>query len=272
MSFSSDVKAELAKHMSKHRHCQLAELAAFLELEGDIEENPLLIQKYALLMKRIFTIDVSEELSDVDLKWMKLTISEARKTNNLLKKDCCKRAYLRGAFLSTGSMSNPEKGYHLEIVCKEEERAKEIKQLAKDFEAEPKIIERKGHYVVYWKEGSQIVDMLNVMEAYVALMNFENVRILKEMRNSVNRKVNCETANINKTVNAAVKQIEDITLIQEKIGLDELPVHLQEMAYVRLQYPDAPLKELGDYLDPPVGKSGVNHRLRKIAEIAEDLK
>ena len=114
--------------------------------------------------------------------------------------------------------------------------------------------------------------MLNVMEAYVALMNLENVRILKEVRNTINRKVNCETANINKTVNAAVKQVEDIELIRERIGLDNLPENLREMALLRLEYPEATLKELGNYLEPPVGKSGVNHRLRKLSAIAEDLK
>ena len=113
--------------------------------------------------------------------------------------------------------------------------------------------------------------MLNVMEAYVSLMNLENVRILKEVRNSINRKVNCETANINKTVNAAVKQVEDIELIRDQVGLDNLPDNLKEMALLRLEHPEATLKELGGYLDPPVGKSGVNHRLRKLSAIAEKL-
>lgn len=140
------------------------------------------------------------------------------------------------------------------------------------FEIDAKIVQRKKNYVVYVKEGSQIVDMLNIMEAHVALMNLENVRIVKEMRNSVNRQVNCETANINKTVNAAVKQVQDINYIQETVGLDSLPKNLQEIAEVRLQYPQAPLKELGNYLETPVGKSGVNHRLRKLCEIAEDIR
>jgi DNA-binding protein WhiA len=126
--------------------------------------------------------------------------------------------------------------------------------------------------VVYLKEGSQIVDMLNVMEAYVSLMNLENVRILKEMRNSVNRQVNCETANISKTVNAAVKQIADIELIMETEGLDSLPMPLREMALVRLEYPEAALKDLGKYMNPPVGKSGINHRLRKLTAIADEIR
>ena len=127
-------------------------------------------------------------------------------------------------------------------------------------------------HVVYVKEGAQIVDMLAVMEANVALMNLENIRILKEMRNSVNRKVNCETANINKTVNAAVKQIEDIRLIESRTGLRNLSEGLAEIAELRLQYPEATLKELGMMLNPQVGKSGVNHRLRKLSEIADGLR
>ena len=140
------------------------------------------------------------------------------------------------------------------------------------FDVDAKIVERKKHYVVYLKEGAQIVDMLNVMGAHVALMNLENVRILKEMRNSVNRKVNCETANISKTVNAAVRQVEDIQYIMKTKGLSSLPDNLQEIAQVRLEHPDMPLKDLGTLLTPPIGKSGVNHRLRRISEIAEKLR
>ena len=121
------------------------------------------------------------------------------------------------------------------------------------------------------KEGAHIVDLLNIMEAHVSLMNLENVRIVKEMRNFVNRQVNCETANISKSVNAAVRQIEDICHIRDKKGLESLPDHLKEIALLRLEYPDASLKELGAYLNPPVGKSGVNHRLRRISEIAEEM-
>ncbi|MBO5281608.1 MAG: DNA-binding protein WhiA, partial [Lachnospiraceae bacterium] len=131
---------------------------------------------------------------------------------------------------------------------------------------------RKKYYVVYIKEGEGIVDLLNVMGAHVSLMNLENLRILKEMRNSINRRVNCETANITKTVNAAGRQIEDILYLREHYGLKKLSPGLREMAEVRLEYPDAPLKELGEYLDPPVGKSGVNHRLRKLSELAEQLR
>ncbi len=185
---------------------------------------------------------------------------------------CCKRAYIRGAFLTAGSMSAPQKSYHFEIVCITRAQAEQLQIILSDFVTDAKIVQRKKYYIVYIKEGAQIVDVLNVMEAHLALMDFENVRILKEMRNSVNRQVNCETANINKTVNAAVKQMEDIEYIERRAGLGYLPDNLRIMAELRLQYPDAPLKELGEYLNPPVGKSGVNHRLRKISAIAEELR
>lgn len=174
--------------------------------------------------------------------------------------------------MAAGSISNPQKSYHFEIVCKSRSQAEQIQEILKGFDTDAKIVGRKSHYVVYLKEGSNIVDCLNVMEAYVSLMNLENVRILKEMRNSVNRKVNCETANIKKTVNAAVKQIEDIELIRDKTGLEKLPDVLKETARLRLEYPEATLKELGGYFDPPVGKSGVNHRLKKLSAIAEELR
>ena len=169
-------------------------------------------------------------------------------------------------------MSDPEKSYQLEIVCDTEEKARQLQEMIASFAIGAKIIQRKKNYVVYVKESSQIVDLLNVMEAHVALMNFENVRILKEMRNSVNRQVNCETANIGKTISAAVKQIEDIQYIQRMIGFDRLPENLAEMARVRLEQPEATLKELGQMLNPPVGKSGVNHRLRKLSVLAEELR
>lgn len=190
----------------------------------------------------------------------------------VVQKNCCKRAFIRGAFLAAGSISDPAKGYHFEIVCAAQEKARQLQGVIRSFDIDAKIVKRKKAYVVYVKEGAQIVDLLAIMEANVALMNLENVRILKEMRNTVNRKVNCETANINKTVNAAVKQMEDIRLIDETIGLECLGSGLEEISRLRLQYPEATLKELGMMLTPPVGKSGVNHRLRRLGEIAENLR
>ena len=192
--------------------------------------------------------------------------------NVVTQQACCRRAFIRGAFLAAGSISDPEKFYHFEIVCAAEAKAEQLREIMSTFQLDAKIVKRKKYYVVYIKEGSQIVDVLNVMEAPVSLMELENIRILKEMRNSVNRQVNCETANINKTVAASVKQIRDIEYIRDTIGFESLPENLEQVAQVRLLKPDATLKELGEALDPPVGKSGVNHRLRRLSEIAERLR
>lgn len=190
----------------------------------------------------------------------------------VIQRNCCKRAFVRGVFLAAGSISAPEKFYHLEIVCDSRDKAQQLQEIMVSLGIDAKIVGRKKHFVVYIKEGAQIVDFLALTEANVSLMNLENIRILKEMRNNVNRKVNCEAANINKTVSAAVKQIEDIRYIQDQIGLDHLPEGLEEIAALRLEYPEATLKELGTMLTPSVGKSGVNHRLRKISDIACKLK
>lgn len=285
MSFSSEVKEELARHLGKSRHCQIAELAALIAFEGKTyvadSENQLLKEKYELLIHNLFNI---EEIRCAEDK--KRIFSSVKMWNDmeqrpeltetvkgiLIQQNCCRRAFIRGAFLAGGSISDPKKSYHFEIVCRTTEQAEQLRDIINSFGMDAKIVARKKYQVVYLKEGAQIVDILNVMEAHVALMNLENVRILKEMRNSVNRKVNCETANISKTVNAAVKQVRDIEYIRETAGLSSLPDNLREMALLRLEYPDAPLKELGTYLNPPVGKSGVNHRLRKISEIADGLR
>ena len=278
MSFSAEVKEELQKQVGKSRHCQIAELAAMIAFDGIGIENHLLNEKYQALVGELFPgeKDVAEwRILELVKMWdEKQQKPEINSTVNglLLQQVCCRRAFLRGAFLAGGSISDPNKSYHFEIVCKTLEQAEQLRDIINSFVMEAKIVERKKHQVVYLKEGAQIVDMLNIMEAHVALMNLENVRILKEMRNSVNRKVNCETANISKTVNAAVKQLEDIVFIRDKAGLDSLPDNLREIALLRLENPDAPLKELGTFLDPPVGKSGVNHRLRRISEIAETLR
>lgn len=190
----------------------------------------------------------------------------------LVQKSCCRRAFIRGAFLAAGSISNPQKSYHFEIVCVSRERAEQLQALICTFGPDAKIVQRKKHSIVYIKEGAQIVDMLNVMEAHIALMDLENIRIVREMRNDVNRKVNCEAANINKTVNAAVRQMEDIRELEKVKGLEHLPEGLAEIARLRLMHPDASLKELGEMLTPPVGKSGVNHRLRKLSRLAEELR
>lgn len=192
--------------------------------------------------------------------------------NIVIRNQCCKRAFLRGVFLASGSISDPNKAYHFEITAATEEKANQIQSIIKSFKLDAKIVLRKKNYVVYIKEGSQIVDILNIMEAHMALMNLENVRILKEMRNAVNRKVNCETANINKTVSAATRQIEDILYIKEKVGFEQLNESLKEIAKLRIENPDLSLVELGTLLSNPIGKSGVNHRLRKLSQIANNIR
>lgn len=313
MSFSSDVKEELSRQVSKSRHCQIAEIGAIISLCGRIQinekeqycvriqtENSAVARKYFVLIKKAFQIqpEITIRQNRVQKKMLMYIITipkpedsfrilQAVKLidrngeinenlsitdNIIIQQSCCKRAFLRGAFLTAGSISDPEKFYHFEIACAALSKAKQLQNLILSFDIDAKIVQRKKYYVVYIKEGSMIVDALNVMEAYVSLMNLENIRILKEMRNSVNRKVNCETANINKTVSAAVKQMEDIRYIKEHAGLSSLPDNLCEMARLRLEYPEASLKELGMLLSPQVGKSGVNHRLRKISIIANDLR
>jgi hypothetical protein len=312
MSFSGNVKEELVRQMGKSRHCQIAELAAIIAFIGKVsrqdEEELLLIEtentglakKFLTLVKTLFGYEVELRVSALGhlnknrscqmlvhgskqvvkilqavkiLNEQAVPIAGEELVNGLIVQNtCCKRAFLRGAFLSAGSMSDPEKSYHFEIVCSTNQKAVQLQGMMNSFDLEAKIVERKNHFVVYLKEGSQIVDILNVMEAHKALMDLENVRIMKNMRNNVNRQVNCETANINKTVNAAVRQIEDIRYIESEIGLEKLPPALRQMAQLRLEYPEAALAELGTLSEPPVGKSGVNHRLRKIGEVADELR
>lgn len=312
MSFSGEIKEELGAHISEARHCQIAEVSAIISICGSVHidsrgwyalkihtENIVVAKKCFTLMKKTFNIiaDISVRRNIVKqniayaiiikknedamriLQATKLLdeqgeISEEMSIvqNVVVQESCCKRAFIRGAFLASGSMSDPEKSYHFEIVCATREKAEQLRTLINTFGMDAKIVRRKKNYIVYLKEGAQIADVLNVMEAHVALMKFENVRILKEMRNSVNRKVNCETANINKTVSAAVRQVEDIKYIEERIGLDTLTEELEKTARMRLIYPEATLQELGGLLTPPVGKSGINHRLRKLSTIAERLR
>ena len=308
MSFSGMVKEELSRQVSTARHCRIAEIAALLSACGRMTadgilhfqtENYAVVRKYFTLLTKTFNIDTAiairescqmkkgkvyfVEIADpaqieTVLQGTKLSVDkcsgETLYAGNglVIQQSCCKRACTRGAFLASGSISDPEKGYHFEIVTQDERKATHLQEIICSFQIDAKIVLRKKSYVVYVKEGAQIVDMLAIMEANVALMNLENIRILKEMRNSVNRKVNCETANINKTVNAAVKQIEDIRLIEQKKGFHNLNEGLAEIAELRLQYPEATLKELGMMLNPQVGKSGVNHRLRKLSEIADELR
>lgn len=307
LTFSGEVKEELSKNLAEKEHCHIAEIAAIIGICGKVAidsrerysikvrtENVSVARKYFTLLRKTFNIDtetlVSANKSKGHTTYTMIikrhedamrVLSETKLMDDdgeiseefsIIRRPCCKRAYLRGAFLAAGSISNPEKSYHIEIVCANRKRANQIKMLINGFHLDSKVILRKNSYVVYLKEGSQIVDLLNIMEAPISLMKMENVRILKEMRNTVNRKVNCETANINKTVSAAAKQAEDIAFIQNTIGVSKLPDTLQEVARLRLANPEASLKELAELSASEIGKSGINHRLRKLSEIAEELR
>lgn len=290
--------AELAAMI--HFGCKIRLSNGYPEEITIVSENSSVSRKYFTLLKKTFKIEAdirirkntylkkasvyrvavnSHEDTVRILQATKFVTPEFEITDDLstmnhlvVQKDCCKRAFLRGTFLAAGSISDPEKAYHLEIVCATEERALQVQSILRELELDARIVNRKKNQVVYLKEGSQIVELLGLMEAGISLMNLENIRILKEISNNVNRKVNCETANIGKTVSAAVKQIEDIRYIETHMGFSQLSEGLEEIAVLRLQYQDATLKELGEMLNPPVGKSGVNHRLRKLSRIADELR
>jgi len=310
MSFSGEVKKELCEHIAPARHCQIAEISAMIAFCGKIvvdkegklilklqTESTVLTKKMYLLLKQVFRINaelitkalsakknlhelaLSPEETGRILSICKLTVAGDDRNGKVLlaeplltEKNCCKRSFIRGAFLAAGSISDPQKAYHFEVVAGQEKNGELLCELMTSFSVDAKMIARKYHYVVYVKEGAQIVDLLNVMEAHVALMEFENVRIIKEMRNTINRKVNCEAANINKTVKAASRQVEDIQYIRDTVGLTTLAEGLEEIALLRLEYPEATLLELGQMLHPSVGKSGVNHRLKKLSSIADEIR
>ncbi len=301
MSFSQDVKQEIGSDIPESRHCLTALLAGITMMSADISDAPgggsriLYHSENETVIRICFTIlrKTIRISADVQIRWGKTPVyrlllkdeaagsvlemlkmhKDDRQVNSLLyERSCCRRNLIRGAFLAGGSVSDPKGSYHMEIVCDTMEGAENLRDIIKSFNVESRITGRKNSFVVYLKEGDDIVTMLNVMEAPAALMDMENARIYKDMRNTVNRRVNCETANIKKTVGAAVRQVNDIEFILEKRGFGFLDDALREMAEVRLAHPEAALKELGNFLDPPVGKSGVNHRLRKLCSIADDLR
>lgn len=304
MSFSMEVKQELLKQISPAKHCRIAEIAAFIAFSGRYSEKQIAVEtenltvavKYYILLEKTFKInaevlvrrnnnsiyyhviilnefDVKRVLKAVKLISDNGGLSETGYISSLIMHNiCCKRAFLRGVFMAAGSITDPEKSYHFEITCSDNKKAEKVSDVLRVFDVEPRETMRKKNYIVYLKEGSQISDVLNIMSAHVALMRFENVRIVKEMRNHVNRMVNCDAANISKATLAGRKQIKDIMYIRDNMGIGNLPDQLQEIARLRLENPEVALKELGELLQPPLGKSGVNHRLRRLGEIADRLR
>ncbi|WP_156288372.1 DNA-binding protein WhiA [Oceanobacillus salinisoli] len=308
MSFASEIKKELTA-LEVDKCCEHAELAALIRMNGVISVNRLQYSldvqtENAAIARRIYTLIKSNYDRPVELlvrKKMKLKKNNVyivrlkEKVRELLtdlgiikdaytvvrtisdkysSKSCCKRAYLRGAFLAGGSINNPEtSSYHLEIYNFYQEHNEALCELINSFGLHARTLERKKGYIVYIKEAEKITELLNIIGAHNALFKFEDVRIVRDMRNSVNRLVNCETANLNKTIGAAFRQIENIKLIENTVGLDKLPEKLQEIAKLRVQHQDVSLKELGELVSGgKISKSGVNHRLKKIDEFAEKIK
>lgn len=313
MSFSAQVKNELARIIHENPQVQLSELSAIIRMSGTLKlmgfnklsfvistENPAIARKVFTLIKNCFGITVEIQVNrQSNLKRNNtyvLSVTYDQGANDILEKvgiiekegehlswvstipkhlvsrQDGKRAYLRGAFLGSGSVSDPVKMYHLEFSTVNIEISQNLRKLLNSYKLNAKIVTRKNNNVVYIKESEHITDLLNLMGAYNALMHLEDIKIKKQMRNDVNRLVNCETANLNKTVDTSMRQIECINYIMEKQGLDYLPENLHEIAMLRVENPDMSLKELGEIMETPLGKSGVNHRLKKIEMIAEELK
>ncbi|MEW6663018.1 MAG: DNA-binding protein WhiA [Bacillota bacterium] len=307
-TFSTKTKNELARLIPVNRCCRKAELTALILTDGDIwldskseaaltlaTENAAVARKIIMLGKTLFSLQstillqrnkrlkkknqyiisigrqpgVVEALAELGLPGEGVL---SRRLPKPPRKNCCRRSYLRGIFLGAGSLNRPEGGnYHLEINLPDEDFCQAVCQLLLKFGLNPKVNYRKNRYVIYLKNSEEIVDLLNIIGAHAALLDFENARVIKQLRNKVNRLVNCETANLEKTVDTGMRQLESIKKIAQTIGLQSLPEGLREMAEVRLANPDASLKELGYMLSPAIGKSGVNHRLRRLEEIAQKI-
>lgn len=312
MSFSTETKNELARIMSDNACCNITELAAIVRLAGSIQivgykklnlkittELNSIARKIFKLLKQNYNINTTISVNKNQMlkrnnSYVLMVTSEMgaeklikelgilapgegyytvnKVPTDLIKHEECARAFIRGAFLGGGSISDPEKNYHMEFVTNNEDFANSLKDLINSLDFNCKIVSRKNNYVVYLKESEQISDLLSIIGGHHALLSLQSTKIVKEMRNNVNRIVNCETANLTKTVNASVRQVENIKLIEETIGIDSLPENLQEIARLRVECEELTLKELGEMLNPPIGKSGVNHRLRKIEEVANKLK
>ncbi len=306
VSFSAHTKDELARIEGLPRCCRLAELAALVELNGRLFPGPdelLVTTENAAIARKVFKalkaqfqlaarVEIrrkqrlkknneylvrigSQEGLGSALEEMGLC-NASRKPRpglkrELVRRECCRRSYLRGAFLARGSVSSPRGAYHLEIITGNQRLAADLSGLMRKLGLEGRYSPRKRGWVVYLKGGEQVADALKFMGAHAAILDFENARVYKDMRNRVNRLVNCETANLGKTVSAGVRQEENIRLVVQRFGLEKLPPLLRQVARLRLQYPEVSLRELGELAQPPLSKSCVNHRLRKLEQIAENI-
>ena len=291
MSFSTDVKSELAG-ISPQKKDAAAELCAIFsakELKNDPEnasllylqdENFLLVKKVFTILKKSFNIRMSVFVRNVRKRnkviyGLELCgIRDEKKLNEKLqfrKTPSSMAAYLRGAFIACGSVNDPKRSYHLEFLLRNEKDAEKISEMISGLGYESRSTKRKGETVVYIKDSSVISEMLAVMGAGVSMMNYENERAMNETRGVINRRVNCELGNLRKSTEAGQKQLSCIEIIRDHMGLDNLPDGLKEIAELRINNPEASLQELGEMMDPPLGRSGVNHRLQKLLGIAENI-
>lgn len=303
MSFSSTAKSEICRTAPGGDCCQLSELTALLHTAGSMSlsggglslrldtENAAVARRAFQLVKGLYGMSARMEMHTNRFKQnhiYSLVIDPATSQtvaldSHLLDEDgikagaqaaaqreCCRIAFLRGAFLGGGSVTNPERRYHMEFVCSQKDFADELLNIMVQSGVGGKTILRGQSYVVYLKDSETIVTLLTMMGAHTAILNMENIRILKSVRNNVNRKVNCDSGNLSKMVNAAMRQQEDIETIRKASALEALSPTLREVAEARVSYPEATLSELAETLG--VTKSAVNHRLRKLSSIAQQLK
>lgn len=291
MSFSKNIKEELSKISNlANKDLVKAELIGYLstnnisiknkkikystESEYNINRfskllNNVNITKYEIeIQGKIYSILIKQELDfdEIDYKDSEIILND--KINDFCDSEQLEKALVRGSFLGSGSINNPEKIYHLEIIYNSEQNVDKIMSILLKYDIHTK----KMNNTLYVKDGEEISKFLAFIGANSSVLKFEEIRVIRDMRNNVNRLVNCETANLNKTINAALKQIEDIKFIKKMKKFNELPEGLQEIANLRLENPDVSLIELGKMLSSPIGKSGVNYRLKSISNFADDLR
>ena len=277
MSFSSEVKQELSSINTYSKSNLIeAELIGYLMSANIKEENEKIefITENEFNIERIYKILFKLKIEYEPETRRKTFVAKINKPNlrNIenLETEEEKKALIRGIFLGSGSINDPTKKYHLEILSKNKDVAQYIQNILKSFNIKAKILELNN--TIYIKEGEEISKFLAFIGAQKAVLKYEEIRVMREIRNNVNRQVNCETANLNKTISASVMQIEAINYLKKVKKYEELPTGLQEIAELRLEYPEMSLKDLGSLLEKPLGKSGVNHRLKKIIEIADEAK
>lgn len=277
MSFSSEVKQELSSINTYSKSNLIeAELIGYLMSANIKEENEKIefITENEFNIERIYKILFKLKIEYEPETRRKTFVAKINKPNlrNIedLETEEEKKALIRGIFLGSGSINDPTKKYHLEILLNDKDVAQYIQNILKSFNIKAKILEMNN--TIYIKEGEEISKFLAFIGAQKSVLKYEEIRVMREIRNNVNRQVNCETANLNKTISASVMQIEAINYLKKVKKYEELPTGLQEIAELRLEYPERSLKDLGSLLENPLGKSGVNHRLKKIIEIADEAK